>query len=281
MGIEAFDLVSLVQSPDRCPLVSWPSTTLLRVATPARFSLLRTETESFSGTLETGHLALLSHGSIFEADWTNRHQIHFLHFRPEDVDEVIAHSSDGRKPELHSTLNLDEPIIRGLFSSLINEAESAWPNGALYAEWIALASLRQAVRSNLRNAPSCSDGPQTLTPRQLARVLSFIDANIYRNITLGELSQQAELSKFYFARCFRGSLGASPVNYITKLRMERAHKLLEDGRHSVLAVAAACGYENPSHFARLFRKHHGVTPSNFARNHTSEVGADLDQLRFN
>ncbi len=86
-----------------------------------------------------------------------------------------------------------------------------------------------------------------------------------RQISIAELAELCRLSPFHFARAFRHSLGRPPHGYVTARRVERAKELLSDLRLGLLHAAAAVGYESGSHFAKIFRRSVGLTPSDFRK----------------
>jgi len=55
------------------------------------------------------------------------------------------------------------------------------------------------------------------------------------------------------------------MQYILSLRMANAQSLLETTEYNISEVAAAVGYDNPLYFSRLFRKHTGMSPSEYRR----------------
>ena len=71
------------------------------------------------------------------------------------------------------------------------------------------------------------------------------------------------LSYDYFKDLFIARFRESPVRYVTRLRMERARELLITQRYSVTEVARLCGFENIYYFSTVFKKEHGVPPSQY------------------
>lgn len=67
----------------------------------------------------------------------------------------------------------------------------------------------------------------------------------------------------YFSRLFCECYRMSPVQYVTRLRIERAKELLATGRYSVTAVAAMCGFENVYYFSRVFKEQVGLPPKDY------------------
>jgi AraC family transcriptional regulator len=89
--------------------------------------------------------------------------------------------------------------------------------------------------------------------------------HLAQEFNLDRLAAQAGLSKFYFNRLFKSALGLSPSRYLMTLRMGEAKRLLRETKRSVVDVGLDVGYANPSHFAQLFRRETGLSPSDYRR----------------
>ena len=85
------------------------------------------------------------------------------------------------------------------------------------------------------------------------------------DLNLQQLAAQAGLSKFHFHRLFKSAVGVAPSRYHMNLRMDEAKRLLRETKKSVVFVALDVGYANPSHFAQLFRRETGLSPSDYRR----------------
>ena len=92
------------------------------------------------------------------------------------------------------------------------------------------------------------------------RVGGFIIAQV-----LARLAKQADMSVFHFNRLFKRATGLPPSQYHIRLRLDTARRLLRETDRSVIEVANEVGYSNPSHFAQLFRKDPGLSPSDYRR----------------
>jgi len=84
---------------------------------------------------------------------------------------------------------------------------------------------------------------------------------IDRELLVAGLAAAVNLSPSRFAYLFRRETGVPPARYLHMLRMERARILLERTFLSVKEVMAFVGVNDPSHFSRDFRRHHGVAPT--------------------
>ena len=72
------------------------------------------------------------------------------------------------------------------------------------------------------------------------------------------------MSPSYICKIFKQEMGESPINYLIRIRMEKARNLLlqEEG-YSVKEIACLVGYEDIYQFSKLFKKYYGVAPSYF------------------
>ena len=103
------------------------------------------------------------------------------------------------------------------------------------------------------------------TPRKLARARDFMRDVYTQPLRLAEISAQVNLSPHHFQRAFKNTYQETPLEYLTRLRIEYARRLLQAGRHSVLEVCLEVGFESPSSFSGLFARYVGVSPSDYQR----------------
>jgi len=98
------------------------------------------------------------------------------------------------------------------------------------------------------------------------RVRSFLENNSEQCQRLDNLACLANLSKYHFARRFKAETGMTCRQYLSYLRLCNAMRLLRTTRMSVSEICYKVGYGDLTHFARVFKKHSGRTPSEFRRN---------------
>jgi AraC family transcriptional regulator len=106
-------------------------------------------------------------------------------------------------------------------------------------------------------AVACKGG---LPQHKLKFVTDYINSHLERELSLNELAAIAQLSPYHFSRAFKQSTGISPHQYVIQQRVERASKLLVQGKMSIAEVAQACGFTHQSHLNRHFKRITGVTP---------------------
>ena len=101
----------------------------------------------------------------------------------------------------------------------------------------------------------------------LKRVVSFIDKNYARPITLQTLAAEAGMSVTHFRRRFTGILHITPARYLATIRVNAAIKLLTSTRMLLTEIAHACGFYDQSHFIRTFKRIRRQTPAQYRRAH--------------
>jgi AraC family transcriptional regulator len=90
-----------------------------------------------------------------------------------------------------------------------------------------------------------------------------IARNLRRNIPLRELSRWTRCSPYHLCRAFRQATGQTMTAYRHSLRMLVALERLRHGQTDLTDLALELGYSSHSHFTNVFRRHLGLTPSEF------------------
>jgi AraC-like DNA-binding protein len=124
-----------------------------------------------------------------------------------------------------------------------------------------LTLIAERLHAHLRpsNTPAPASGPT------LARTLrELLDEHITEGITLDEAARLVHAHPAHLVRAFSGTYGIAPHQYLMSRRVDRARRLLLDGRPPG-EVATVTGFYDQSHLTRHFRKLVGVTPGRYSR----------------
>jgi AraC family transcriptional regulator len=135
----------------------------------------------------------------------------------------------------------------------------------LLLQGIAQAIAIHLARNYAQTANESRSGSPSLPGYKLRQITDWMAEHAAQEFNLDRLAAQAGLSKFYFNRLFRSAMGMSPSRYHITLRLDEARRLLRETKQSVVSVALDVGYANPSHFAQLFRRETGLSPSEYRR----------------
>ena len=106
-----------------------------------------------------------------------------------------------------------------------------------------------------------------LSLRRLQPAIDRIHGNPETDFTLVELARLCNSSVFHFARSFSARMGSAPFRLQRNLRLQKAQQLLLQTELSIGEVGIAVGFENLTHFSRVFRSHFGCSPREYRRLH--------------
>ena len=90
-------------------------------------------------------------------------------------------------------------------------------------------------------------------------------SNYDRELTLAMLAQHVHVHPNYLCAIFKKDVGMTVLEYLSRIRVERARELLGRKKLSVDQIAEQCGFRSVSTFQRTFKAYTGTTPSKFAR----------------
>ena len=91
----------------------------------------------------------------------------------------------------------------------------------------------------------------------------YIEKNFQENINLNKISNYVSLSKNYFCNIFKKETGITIWDYLIRIRMEEAKRMLLETEQKTYEISERVGYDDPSYFGRLFKKYTGFTPMEF------------------
>ncbi len=99
----------------------------------------------------------------------------------------------------------------------------------------------------------------------IVRAIGWMREHFHESSPVGEAIKEAGLPARTFTRRFHLAAGVSPLEYVHRLRLSRACRMLESSTMNVQTVARQLGYEDPSFFSRLFKRETSLTPAQYRR----------------
>lgn len=137
--------------------------------------------------------------------------------------------------------------------------------GAELSDGVANQFQVDRIRSHQDVQRSGAVGNLGGAPPALRRAVGIMLGAIERPVTIPAIAARVGLTSRQLERQFERHLGATPVRYYLRLRVERARGLLIHTAMPVLEIAIACGFPSSSYFSQCYRAHFGVTPSQARR----------------
>lgn len=112
---------------------------------------------------------------------------------------------------------------------------------------------------------SSAENHRAVSDQNIKQAIGYIKSNFAQRLTLEEIANAVNLSKYYFAREFKKATGMTVVAYINEIRCRSARRLILSNQLSISEVAALCGFENNSYFSKTFKQVMGCLPSEVAK----------------
>lgn len=182
-------------------------------------------------------------------------------------------------PESRQELFLD---LMQLFKTVVRRWDEAWPSlsedeAPLVIQMLDLETIGEAQRWFETMADKAMEAIRRVRARtyrkEVLQLIDYLKTHYAENITLGSASRYVNMSESYLSSIFKKETGMSFVEYLTRLRMEKAAELLKTTDMPSYLVAEKVGYDNINYFGRSFKKVMGVSPSHY-RNRFSVRGED-------
>jgi len=97
------------------------------------------------------------------------------------------------------------------------------------------------------------------------KMMTYIDANISGDLSLGKLAAVMRVSSGYLSDLFHRETGKTLTQHVTQQRMKAALELLSSTKLQIQTVSQLCGFADPNYFGKVFKRFYGVTPQQYRR----------------
>ncbi|WP_052173410.1 helix-turn-helix domain-containing protein [Embleya scabrispora] len=176
-----------------------------------------------------------------------------VHVPSATVDRAAAHLG-GSEPDfeaLSAAAGAGDPVVEHLVRAL----PGAGGADEMYAE---SAAAFLAAHLLVHGRHGRLPGPEHAAVRVGVAVMR---ERLAEPLTLAEIAAEAHLSVYHFIRVFRAATGETPHRFLTRLRIERAQRLLADSTLTIGQIADRCGFASPGALSSAFLSQVGVRPS--------------------
>lgn len=97
------------------------------------------------------------------------------------------------------------------------------------------------------------------------QILSYIDRNYSKKITLNDLAQELHANSSYLSRLFKQKSGMNLFDRILQKRIEKAKEYMETTEWKIYEISQAVGFEDTGYFSRVFKKYSGISPKEYKK----------------
>ncbi len=101
---------------------------------------------------------------------------------------------------------------------------------------------------------------------RLRDLIQFIKENLDSRLTLAAISRRFRTDKFYLCRYFKRHTGLSVMDYVNRMRIVNAEKLIVQNHHTITDISLMVGFNNITNFDRAFKRYTGISPREYRRN---------------
>ncbi len=224
--------------------------------------------KDFSGSQETGYLQT--------ACWVDRLLLLIKLNKSEELKETVSEmfgefraSGCGRKRLL---LHIQNMVLTVLINLEDNEEDIGQEEES--REFINhLSEYKHLTDVEVRFLEFCgklsadiAGRRESANQKQAVLALDYMEKNYSNvNMSLNMVCAHLCVSTSYFSTIFKSATGETFVEALTRIRMEKAKRLLETSNMKSYEVALAVGYNDPHYFSSIFKKHIGMTPTEYAK----------------
>src|SRR5215467_5879357 len=118
---------------------------------------------------------------------------------------------------------------------------------------------------SIESVPSQKTQANSEYAQRINRVIDYLRGNLDRQLKLEELAKVAGFSEFHFHRIFGAVSGETLNNFTSRLRLEKAARLLRYSDRSLTDIALECGFSSSATFSRAFRQVYDTSPRQFRK----------------
>lgn len=198
---------------------------------------------------------------------------HSAHFLGKSHDCLIIDSSFLKKNDIDTSVVKFNPIIRDaavseLYRKIMEEihlSHKGEPYAGASIKAALLSLMVEVCRKYSENSASESGRSESIR-----KAIGYIRAHFNEQLTVEEVAESVNVSKFYFCREFRRETGFTVIQYLNNIRCREAERILAEGKHSVGEAGRMCGFDNLSYFTRIYKQIIGVTPTQSKANSSNQ-----------
>ena len=129
----------------------------------------------------------------------------------------------------------------------------------------ALSELVWLLYSHISPGTAPVSSKELRDAQRIKAMLRCIHSQFPYELTTAAIAASASVSESECLRCFRKTIGTTPIQYLKQYRIQQSAKLLAETRQKVSDIAVGCGFQDMSYFTKAFREQMGCTPTQYRK----------------
>lgn len=197
------------------------------------------------------------------------YDILFLHVTRAALTGVAREIGTGRIAGLACPPGQIDHVAASLGRALLSALDNPNDAQSLFVDQVGLAlslHLAQHYGGLLVQEKRAMGG---LSAKQARRAKDYLMANIGGEASMTAAARECGLSRSYFTKAFKETVGRTPHRWLLEQRLHAAKEMLHSTRSSIADIALSCGFADQSHLTRLFSREVGMPPGTWRREQSS------------
>ena len=188
-----------------------------------------------------------------------------MSFRYIIVDRAFCIANGFDTNEIAFELHINDEKISAILEEISEgyKMDQSEPYRTLQIRTAVLALMNRMCKKY--SSPESSTEIKERSASYIKATISYIQNSYEKDFSLEEVADFVGVSKCYLSREFHKYTGCTLVAYVNKERCKIAQKLLANKKLSVFDICRRCGFENPSYFAKSFKRHLGLSPNEYRK----------------
>jgi YesN/AraC family two-component response regulator len=126
-------------------------------------------------------------------------------------------------------------------------------------QFLILLIRHEQGKKNLRVFPS----KESMENHLVSEMMKWIDANIYKDISIAQICDQLNYSRAYLSKIFKQETDYTILEYIVLQKIKEAKKLIREKNMNFTQISDKLSFDNPHYFSRVFKRVTNMTPSEY------------------
>ena len=189
---------------------------------------------------------------------TDKTEVYWIHFTGWKVEQYLdSYELPKRENVFFTGVSPDYPWI---YNQIIRELQLQRVN---YDDVIKLFLHHIFLTINRYIKEGRQEKNETIS--EIERAVHYFNENYNKPISIEQYAEEHLMSVNWFIHSFKEMMNVPPMQYIVSLRITAAKGYLEKSNKNINEIADIVGYDNPLYFSRLFKKHTGMTPTEYKK----------------
>lgn len=155
----------------------------------------------------------------------------------------------------HTILSVNEACLKKLYSS-----ESFDEMNLIVLE--TLLEYHNIIKQNSDDSVN----------NKIKAIIEYMENNYQKSLNVTDIAEAVLMSPSYVSRLFKKDTGITVMNFLAKTRLEKAKKFLRNPHYQIEEIAKNVGFYDASYFTKVFKKHEGMTPTQYRNSYKYKRG---------